>query len=175
MSDMDQEAEAKDTWAQKETVLRFIMKLAAVVLVVWAIFTFVFGIRQVSGETMYPRLRDGDLILYYRLEQDYAIDDVVAFHVDDNVREGRIVAQSGDVVDLTEGQLVVNGNVEQEEIFYQTYPQDGEITYPYTVPENSYFVLCDFRTNGFDSRTYGAIPQSDLDGKVMTVLRRRGI
>jgi signal peptidase I len=175
MSDMDQEAEAKDTWAQKETVLRFIMKLAAVVLVVWAIFTFVFGIRQVSGETMYPRLRDGDLILYYRLEQDYAIDDVVAFHVDDNVREGRIVAQSGDVVDLTEGQLVVNGNVEQEEIFYQTYPQDGEITYPYTVPENSYFVLCDFRTNGFDSRTYGAIPQSDLDGKVITVLRRRGI
>jgi signal peptidase I len=124
---------------------------------------------------MYPRLRDGDLILYYRLEQDYAIDDVVAFHVDDNVREGRIVAQSGDVVDLTEGQLVVNGNVEQEEIFYQTYPQDGEITYPYTVPENSYFVLCDFRTNGFDSRTYGAIPQSDLDGKVITVLRRRGI
>jgi signal peptidase I len=124
---------------------------------------------------MYPRLRDGDLILYYRLEQDYAIDDVVAFRVDDNVREGRIVAQSGDVVDLTEGQLVVNGNVEQEEIFYQTYPQDGEITYPYTVPENSYFVLCDFRTNGFDSRTYGAIPQSDLDGKVMTVLRRRGI
>jgi signal peptidase I len=175
MSDMDQEAEAKDTWAQKETVLRFIMKLAAVVLVVWAIFTFVFGIRQVSGETMYPRLRDGDLILYYRLEQDYAIDDVVAFRVDDNVREGRIVAQSGDVVDLTEGQLVVNGNVEQEEIFYQTYPQDGEITYPYTVPENSYFVLCDFRTNGFDSRTYGAIPQSDLDGKVITVLRRRGI
>jgi signal peptidase I len=126
---------------------------------------------------MYPRLRDGDLILYYRLEQDYAIDDVVAFHVDDRTREARIVAQGGDVVDLTEdGQLLINGNVEEEEeIFYLTYAQEGDVTYPYTVPENSYFVLCDFRTNGYDSRTYGAIPQSDLDGKVITILRRRGI
>jgi signal peptidase I len=176
MSDMDQEAEAKDTWAQKETVLRFIMKLAAVVLVVWAIFTFVFGIRQVSGETMYPRLRDGDLILYYRLEQDYAIDDVVAFQINGYDRVARIVAQGGDVVELnTEGTLKINGNVEQEEIFYATYPESGDVTYPYTVPEGSYFVLCDFRTASDDSRTFGAIPQSDLDGKVITILRRRGI
>jgi signal peptidase I len=176
MSDMDQEAEAKDTWAQKETVLRFIMKLAAVVLVVWAIFTFVFGIRQVSGETMYPRLRDGDLILYYRLEQDYAIDDVVTFQLNNATFWCRIVAQGGDVVDLSaDGQLIVNGNVEEEEIFYQTEPQLGDVTYPYTVPEGSFFVLCDLRTTSLDSRTYGAIPQSDLDGKVITVLRRRGI
>jgi signal peptidase I len=125
---------------------------------------------------MYPRLRDGDLILYYRLEQDYAIDDVVTFQLNNATFWCRIVAQGGDVVDLTEaGQLMVNGNVEDEEIFYQTYPQEGDVTYPYTVPENSYFVLCDFRTTSFDSRTYGAIPQSDLDGKVITVLRRRGI
>jgi signal peptidase I len=89
---------------------------------------------------------------------------------------GRIVAQGGDVVELNEdGQLLVNGNVQQEEIFYPTEPQDGDITYPYTVEEDSFFVLCDYRTNGFDSRTYGTISQSNLDGKIITVLRRRGI
>jgi signal peptidase I len=126
---------------------------------------------------MYPRLRDGDLILYYRLEQDYAIDDVVTFQLNDDTFWCRIVAQGGDVVDLSaDGQLIVNGNVEQEdEIFFETEPQSINVTYPYTVPENSYFVLCDYRTTSFDSRTYGAIPQSDLDGKVITVLRRRGI
>jgi signal peptidase I len=171
-----QEPETQDTREQKKTVLRFFLKLAAVLLVVWAIFTFVFGIRQVDGESMYPRLRDGDLILYYRLEQDYQIGDVVAFRVDGKKVQARIVAQGGDVVEVTaEGQLLVNSHLQQEEIFYLTEPQEGDISYPYTVEADSYFLLCDFRTSGADSRTFGTISQKDLDGKVITVLRRRGI
>jgi signal peptidase I len=161
---------------QQETVLKFLLKLCLVLLAIWVAFTYVFGIRQVSGENMYPRLRDGDLILYYRLEQDYQEDDVVAFDIDGYHRVGRIVAQGGDVVDLnTDGQLVVNGNVRQEEVFYATEPLVGGVSFPYTVEEGSYFVLCDFRTASVDSRSYGTIPQSDLAGKVITLLRRRGI
>jgi signal peptidase I len=161
---------------QKETVLMFIVKLCLVLLVIWAVFTFVFGIRQVSGENMYPRLRDGDLILYYRLEQDYQIGDVVTFELDDTTFWARIVAQGGDVVEVTEdGQLLINGNVQEEEIFYPTEPQEGDVTYPCTVEAGSDFVWCDYRTISLDSRTYGTIPQEDLDGKVITVLRRRGI
>jgi signal peptidase I len=125
---------------------------------------------------MYPRVRDGDLILYYRLEQDYQIGDVVAFNYIGYPRVGRIVAQGGDTVDLsTDGQLLVNGNVQQEEVFYATEPMNGDVTYPYTVEADSYFVLCDLRTASVDSRSFGAIPQTDLDGKVITLLRRRGI
>jgi signal peptidase I len=51
----------------------------------------------------------------------------------------------------------------------------GGVSFPYTVEEGSYFVLCDFRTASVDSRSYGTIPQSDLAGKVITLLRRRGI
>jgi signal peptidase I len=168
---------ARNTREQKKTVLRFVCKLAVLVLVVWAVFTFVFGLRLVSGETMYPMLRDGDLILYFRLERDYQIDDVVAFQVDDQSLEARIVAQGGDVVDMTDdGQLVINGNVEDEDIFYSTWPETfSDLTYPYTVEEGGYFVLSDFRTAAYDSRDFGAISAKDLDGKVITVLRRRGI
>jgi signal peptidase I len=166
----------QDLWQQKETVLQFIVKLCLVLLVVWGFFTFVFGIRQVSGENMYPRLRDGDLILYYRLKQNYQIGDVVTFKLEGTTFWARIVAQGGDVVEVTEdGKLLVNGNLQQEEVFYPTEPQDGDVTYPYTVEEGSYFVLCDYRTISFDSRTYGAIPKKDLDGKVITVLRRQEI
>jgi signal peptidase I len=166
----------QDKWKPKETVLKFVIKLALVLLTIWAIFTFVFGIRQVTGETMYPKLRDGDLTLYYRLERNYEIGDVVTFELDDSTFYGRIVAQGGDVVDLNDdGQLLVNGNVQDEEIFYPTEKQDGDVTYPYTVEDDSYFILCDFRTTSFDSRTYGAIPKSTLDGKIITILRRRGI
>jgi signal peptidase I len=125
---------------------------------------------------MYPRLRDGDLILYNRLERNYTIGDVVVFEINDMTRVARIVAQGGDVVEVTEdGQLLVNGNVQSEEIFYLTQPDALGVTYPYTVEENSYFLLCDFRTASQDSRNYGAIPVEDIYGKVITILRRREI
>jgi signal peptidase I len=126
---------------------------------------------------MYPRVRDGDLILSFRLERDYEIGDVVSFQINGRDRVARIVAQGGDVVDLSDdGELMINGNVEEEdEIFYRTDPEGIDITYPYTVDEDSYFLLCDFRTGAEDSRSYGAISQSDLEGKVITVLRHRGI
>jgi signal peptidase I len=86
------------------------------------------------------------------------------------------VAQGGDVVDLNEeGQLLVNGNVQQEEIFYETEAPVSGQAFPYTVEEGSYFILCDYRTASVDSRTYGAVSKNDLDGKVITLLRRRGI
>jgi signal peptidase I len=175
-ADTPNASESSETRQQKLTVLRFLLKLAVTLLVLWVIFAFVFGIRQVSGETMYPRLRDGDLILFYRLESDYQIDDVVTFRQDGMTYYGRIVAQGGDVVQIDEsGQLSVNGNVQQEEIFYETEPQNGDVTYPYTVEADSYFILCDYRTVGTDSRSYGAVARNELDGKIITLLRRRGV
>jgi signal peptidase I len=86
------------------------------------------------------------------------------------------VGRGNDTIEVDEdGQLLVNGNVQSEEIFYPTYAAAGGVTYPYTVPEDAYFVLCDFRTASSDSRDYGAVAKKDIDGRVMTILRRRGI
>jgi signal peptidase I len=128
------------------------------------------------GETMYPRLRDGDLILYNRRDRNYNIGDVVVFQANSLTRVARIVAQGGDVVDINDdGQLLVNGNIQEEEIFYPTEADQAGITYPYTVEAGSYFMLCDYRTISVDSRSYGAVPAKNFYGKVITILRRRGI
>jgi signal peptidase I len=157
-------------------IRNFFLRLIVFVLIIFLIFTFVFGIARVSGESMYPRIRDGDLVFYYRLVQDYDIGDVVTFKIGSYRRVARVVAQGGDVVEVNEdGQLLVNGNVQEEEIFYSTEKLEDGVSYPYTVPENSYFVLCDFRTNSYDSRGYGAVSASEISGKVITLLRRRGI
>jgi signal peptidase I len=157
-------------------IVAFLVKLGIVCLALWSIFTFVFGIRQMHGETMYPKLRDGDLMLYYRLEQDYHNDDVVVYKVNGQTCVARIVAQGGDVVEVnSDGELLVNGNVQAEEIFYPTEADPIGITYPYTVEADSYFMLCDFRTESADSRYYGAVSKADFCGKVITILRRREI
>jgi signal peptidase I len=173
---MEKETTKQDIREKQMVVFRFLIKLAEVLLVIWAIFTFVFGIHQVHGETMYPMIRDGDLLLYFRLEHDYQNDDAVVYERNGTRCVARIVARGGDVVELnTDGMLVVNGNVQEEEVFYPTKPEPMGTEYPYTVPEESYFVLCDFRTNSDDSRYYGAVSEKDLDGKIITILRRRGI
>ena len=72
------------------------------------------------------------------------------------------------------GELRVNGTLYTGEIPYATYPAEG-LTYPYTVPEGYLFLLCDHRTQGRDSRHFGAVPEDSVAGKVITLLRRRGL
>lgn len=166
--------EDKKSWRD---IRIFFIKLAVFVLSVWVIFTFLFGIARINGEAMYPRIRDGDLIFYYRLGKDYNIGDVLTFRIDGSRRVARVVAKGGDVVNINDdGKLLVNGNVQEEEIFYPTEKLVSDVTYPYTVPEDSYFMLGDFRTIAVDSRGYGAVSESDIDGQVISILlRRRGI
>lgn len=157
-------------------ICAFLVKLAVIALAGWILLGVVFGMAVMEGEDMYPRLRDGDLMVYYRLQREYHIGDVVTFTQDGRRYTGRIVAQGGDTVDLTEeGQLLVNGSVQDEEIFYLTQQVEGGTPLPCQIPEGSVFLLCDFRTNATDSRSYGPVQLDSLDGKVITILRRRGI
>lgn len=165
-----------DTQQAIADIRDFLIKLAVVLLACWVLLGVVFGLAVVQGEDMYPRLRDGDLMVFYRLQQDYYIGDVVTFRQGDRRYTGRIVAQGGDTVDVNDdGELLVNGNVQSEEIFYPTQISEGQTSLPCTVPDGAVYLLCDFRTNGTDSRSYGPVQISDLDGKVITILRRRGI
>lgn len=162
--------------SQWRDIRYFLIKLAVVLLIAWVTLTQVFGLGKMYGESMYPRLRDGDLLLYYRLQREYHIGDVVLFEQDGTQYVGRIVAMGGDTVNINHAdKLIVNGGVQTEEIFYPTSADEAQIELPYTVEENSVFLLCDFRTNGTDSRSYGTVPIQELDGKIIAFFRCRGI
>ena len=165
----------RDKQALRDIRALFI-KLAVIALSGWLLLGFVFGIAVMEGEEMYPRIRDGDILFFYRLQQEYHIGDVVTFTRDGRRCTGRIVARGGDTVDITEeGRLLINGSVQDEEIFYPTQAAENGIDLPCEIPKDAVFLLCDFRTNGIDSRSYGPVNTEALDGKVVTVLRRRGI
>lgn len=148
------------------------MVLASVVFV---LMTNVFLITQVSGNGMYPALEDGDLILAYRLQRVYIKNDVVVYRAEGKTRMGRILGRGGDVITMDDsGSLRVNGTTQGGEILYPTYPKAGT-EYPYVVPEGHVYILGDYRTQTQDSRDFGPISESALLGKVITLLRRRGI
>ena len=153
-----------------------IQKILLIAAVASLAFTFVFGIGVVDGEGMYPRMRDGDLVVFYRLENQRNIGDIVAYTEDGERQYGRIVARGGDIVDMNDdGQLIINGNIQEEEVFFATAKDNRATQFPCTVEQDSIFVLGDNRTTARDSRDYGAISISRVDGKVISILRRRGL
>lgn len=141
----------------------------------YLLFTQVFLITQAGGNGMFPALKDGDLVIAFRLQKEYAKNDVVVYKANGETHIGRITARERDVVTLDDtGTLLVNGTVQSGEILYPTYAKE-EMTYPYAVPEGQVFVLGDYRTQTEDSRDLGAIPMENVKGKVITILRRRGL
>ena len=152
-----------------------LLRILFLTLAVWFLFTRVFFITQASGNAMFPAIKDGDLVIGFRLQQDYAKNDVVVCHINGQQYIGRILARQGDTVMLDEsGKLRINGTAQNGEILYPTYAEEG-LEYPLTVPENHVFILGDYRTQTVDSRDFGPVPMECVAGKVITILRRRGL
>ena len=160
----------KSAW---KALLGLLVKLLVVAAICWAALTFVFGAFRLSGNNMYPMLKDGDLCVTYRLDG-YRSDDVVAYRWNGRIRFGRIIAREGDTVDGDAQGVLVNGMYPAEEVFYPTQMLETGLELPVTLGEGEYIVLNDYREDLSDSRTYGVMKEEDMQGKVIFIFRRRG-
>ena len=144
-------------------------------IIVWVLLTEVFVFTQASGNSMFPAVKDGDLLIGYRLQRTYAKNDIVLYEHDGKLCVGRILGRASDLVSLNDGgTLIVNGSAQSGEILYPTYAKDG-LEYPYTVPEGTVFILGDYRTQATDSRDFGPVALADVKAKVITLVRRRSL
>lgn len=154
--------------------LKFFVKIAFTVLAVWLLCTYVIGVFVNHAHSAYPMIKDGDLCITYRLGK-LSQGDAVVYTTDGMVRYGRLIAMEGDVVDVSNDCVTVNGYLLYEDTIYPTTSEDSFIEYPYTVPDGCVFLLNDFRSDTLDSRTYGGIPLDNTNGKIVFLIRKRGI
>lgn len=159
-------------WSElRYVVLKIVIILAAFL----AIFLFVFGAFRTSDVSMSPMIKNGDLVVFFRLDKDFAPGDVAVLNYEGERTCARVVAQAGDTVDIKQGHLVVNGSAQREEdIFYETFQVEGAVTFPVKVQEGQIFLLGDNREVATDSRIYGCVNEADTEGTVAAVFRRRG-
>lgn len=144
---------------------------------VFLLVFLIFGVAILGGSAMEPDLKDGDVLLYYRLSKDFAQRDAVVYTAGGEQRTGRIAAGPGDQVSFTpEGRLEINGYCQTALNGMDTYAlPDGSGTYPLSLGPEEYFILVEDKENTEDSRSYGAIEKEDVKGKIITILRRRSI
>ncbi len=154
-------------------LIQLIVRVLVIAAAAWLLFSEVFLITQVRGQNMFPAVKDGDLVIAFRLQRQYVKGDLVVCTVYGQPYIGRIAANENDNINLTEeGGVTVNGTVQGGEIIYPTYAHDG-VSFPYYVPDGNVFLLGDYRTYATDSRDFGSVPYSQVQGKIITVLRRR--
>lgn len=156
-------------------------RIILIALIVYLVFTQAFLVTQNHGQDMFPALKDGDLCIVFRTGlmtlagERLKSRDIIVYRQDGQRRIGRVAAVAGDIVMITEeGYFSVNGVGQTGGTVFPTYPRDG-VSYPLKVHANEVFVLSDYRTEAADSRDTGTIPMENVEGKVISILRRRGL
>ena len=84
-----------------QDIVQLLLKIAFIILAVFLIFTFLYGIVRINDVSMKPAIKDGDLVMYYRLDKRFISGDVAVFEADGRTTTGRVVAVAGDTVDIT--------------------------------------------------------------------------
>ena len=129
---------------------------------------------DVSSPSMEPTLPVDSTVLVDKLTVRWDppdIGDVVVFTSPEDGTDTvkRVVAVGGQTVSLDDAVLHVDG-VAVHEPQVDLSRIDGTWFGPVTVPDGTVFVLGDSRGVSIASRTYGAVPLDDIEGRVVAVL-----
>lgn len=149
--------------------------LAGVVLAaVVAVRLLVLAPYQVDGDSMAPTVHGGQWVVVDKAAWQVvgvprgALVTFTAPGGDDHLLK-RVVGVAGDTVAIEDALLVVNGRV-VEEPFVDHSRIDATYFGPFTVPDGTVFVLGDNRFGSIDSRVFGPVPLSLVDGRVVLTL-----
>ena len=141
---------------------------AAVVLCV----TLFFPVLQVTGDSMEPGLREGNLILTRKTDH-LKTGDICGFYYNNELLLKRVIGVPGDMVDIdAEGNVSVNGQILNEPYVLQKALGKSDVSFPLLVPEDCYFVMGDNREVSIDSRSsiIGCVNREQIEGKVILKL-----
>lgn len=154
----------------------FALQALTLVVIVYVLFGHIVSIMTAPNADMYPRIDSGDFLLVYRLDKDPKAQDVMVFEKNGTRYVGRVVAVGGDTVEVTDGAVKINGyTMVETNIFYDTYPLEGFTEYPLQLAADECFVLADQRKGTEDSRFFGPVKYNELDGTVISVIRRNNL
>jgi len=140
-----------------------------IIAVVLITKTCIIDIAIVKGDSMNPTLKNNDLLLYSKINNNYSRFDIVIMKIDNKYYIKRIIGLPGETIEYKDDKLLVNKEI-VDEPFNTTKTSDftlNQICSYEIIPENKYFVLGDNRENSYDSRNYGLVDASNIKGKII--------
>ena len=124
---------------------------------------------RIYGQSMNATLRSGELVVSVK-NSSFHTGDIIAFYYNNNILVKRVIANSGDWVDIDlQGNVYVNGTEIEEPYLEEKSFGEPDIDFPYQVPDERIFVLGDNRSVSVDSRNYavGCVTSEQIVGRIV--------
>lgn len=167
----------------KRDLIRNIIITLVALLALVLLRVFVFTPYQVTDQDANVTLASGDRVLAFRLQEPKR-DDLVLYEVEGKTYIGRVIGAGKDYVASMDNVLYVNHEAQDEqylsklkEKYLNKTEAAGYFTNDFTletltqsdmseIPEGQYLILNDNRRNNKDSRSFGLIKASQIEGVV---------
>ncbi len=162
-----------DRYTYRRNFLRTLRNTAFTLVVVAALAILVavllMPILRIYGSSMSGTVDNGDLVASIKTNN-MKTGDVIAFYYNNNILVKRVIAVSGDWVDIDEeGNVYVNQTLLNEPYLSSKAFGETNIELPYQVPEERIFVMGDNREVSIDSRNtaVGCVSDEQVVGKIV--------
>lgn len=148
----------------KSTIYSLIVVAAVAVLIA----TLVLPVLQISGTSMEPTLNNSEIVILFK-SNNLNRGDLCAFSYSNKILIKRVIGLGNDVIVIDDdGNVFVNDTLLNEPYINEKALGECDIEFPFTVPENEYFLMGDQRLTSVDSRStvIGCINKEQIIGKL---------
>lgn len=169
----DEIKEAYEKVSYRNRLFRSVMSTTNILIVVAAmtvlIAVLLLPVLRIYGQSMNSTLVSGELVVSIK-GASFKTGDIVAFYYNNNILVKRVIANSGDWVDIDlDGNVYVNQQQIDEPYLKEKAFGEPTIDFPYQVPDERVFVLGDNRSVSIDSRhtSIGCVTSEQIVGKIV--------
>ena len=126
-----------------KTLVNTVGSLIVVSAIAVIISTLLLPVLRMSGASMTPTLQNDEILLCSKLS-DIEKGDIIAFYYNNKILIKRVIATSGDKINISEEGKVYLNDEELDEPYVNEFSLgECDIELPYQVPDNRIFVMGD--------------------------------
>ncbi len=167
----DQQAETVSENRKFRHFLWELLQMVVITLVLYFGIDAVVGRVQVESISMMDTIKPSVLLMVSKFayrDDAYSRGDVIVFHYPNNPADDyikRVIGLPGDVVEVQNGGVYVNGIIVNEPYIKESPMYTGT----WVVPEGTLFVLGDNRNHSSDSHEWGFVPFENVFGRAFLI------